>query len=83
MKVGHLISTFPSQQLLHRFAVKAEYAGSEPLIYFSVYPPTLGLQDHTIKEDDGRAVFKKNVLLRVFLLGKYSFANIFPLLSES
>lgn len=76
MKTGHLISTLPFQPLLHGFAVKAEHASSEHLIYFSV-PACPGLAGLYNKRGWWQRSFPANVLLRVSLLGKSSLANIY------
>lgn len=58
------------------FALKAEHAGSEHLIYFSVpaCPEFAGLHN---KRGWWQSSFPENVLLKVSLLGKYSPANIY------
>lgn len=58
------------------FTVKAEHAGSEDLIYFSV-PDCPGLAGLHNKRGWWQSSFPENVLLRVSLLGKYSLANIY------
>lgn len=71
-EVRSLYQHSPVSTTLTWFTVKAEHAGSEHLIYFSVpaCPGLAGLYNKMY----GRALFQQ---MRMSLLGKYSLANIY------